>query len=81
MLILPRPANAQERVIPIWPGMAPGSEKWTQKEVEYRNPQGQAMVRNVVKPTLSVYLPPKEKATGTAVIVCPGGGFRFLSWQ
>lgn len=73
--------SAQQPTIPIWPGVAPGSETWTQKEVEYLNPGKQNMVRNVVRPTLTVYLPEKAKSTGTAVIVCPGGGFRFHSWQ
>lgn len=74
-------ANAQETVFPIWKGVPTGSENWTHKEVAYQNPQKQTMVRNVVTPTLTVYLPPKEKATGTGVIVCPGGGYRFLSWE
>jgi acetyl esterase/lipase len=39
------------------------------------------MVRNVTTPTLTAYLPDPAAATGTAVVVCPGGGFRFLSWQ
>jgi acetyl esterase/lipase len=39
------------------------------------------MVRNVVTPTLTVYLPDPAKANSTAIIVAPGGGFRFLSWQ
>jgi acetyl esterase/lipase len=39
------------------------------------------MIRNVVTPTLTVFAPEPEKATGAAIIVCPGGGFRFLSWQ
>ena len=72
--------QAQRQVIPIWPGIAPGSETWSQKEIQYLNDQNQQMVRNVVSPTLTVYLPDPAKATGTAVIVCPGGGFRFLSW-
>ncbi len=74
-------ASAEQLVLPIWEGVAPGSEKWTQKEVEYRNPLGEAMVRNVVRPTLTAYLPERTKANGTAVIICPGGGFRFLSWK
>jgi acetyl esterase/lipase len=75
-------AFAQQRVIPVWPGAAPGSETWTQKEVEYTNPLTQEkMVRNVVRPTLTVYLPDRSNANGTAVVVCPGGGFLFLSWQ
>ena len=33
------------------------------------------LIRNVRKPTLTVFLPPKEKANGTAVVICPGGGY------
>ena len=73
--------EAQERVFPIWKGVPAGSEAWTHKEVSYQNGEKQAMVRNVVTPTLTVFQPPKEKSTGTAVIVCPGGGYRFLSWE
>ena len=74
------PAFAQQPVIPIWNGVAPGSEMWKQQEVEYMNGK-QKMIRNVVIPTLTAYLPEKSKAVGTAVIVCPGGGFRFHSWD
>jgi acetyl esterase/lipase len=73
--------QAQQKEIPIWPGVAPRSETWTQKEVQYLNEQKQQMIRNVVTPSLTAYLPDPAKATGTAVIVAPGGGFRFLSWQ
>jgi len=73
--------SAQQEVIPLWPGVAPGSENWTQKEVQYLNEQGQQMVRNVVTPTLTIYKPDLDKATGTAMIIAPGGGFLFLSWQ
>jgi acetyl esterase/lipase len=75
------PAPTEPSAIPVWPGIAPGSETWTQKEVEYLNPEGERMVRNVVHPTLSLFLPNASTATRTAVIVCPGGAFRFLSWQ
>ncbi len=74
-------APAQKLVIPVWPGAAPGSENWTQKEVEFLSQQKEAMVRNIVRPTLTAFLPDKVKANGTAVIVCPGGGFRLLSLQ
>jgi acetyl esterase/lipase len=79
--VAPLACGAQPQVIPVWPGTAPGSENWTQKEVEYLNQGGKKMVRNVVKPTLTLFLPNPSLANGTAVIVCPGGGFRFLSWQ
>ena len=72
---------AQQQVIPLWPAVAPGSETWTQTEIQYLNDQKQQMVRNIVTPTLTVYLPDPVKANGKGVIVAPGGGFRFLSWQ
>ncbi len=73
-------AMAQEPVMNLYPGVAPGSESWTQKEIEYLNGK-QRMIRNVVRPTLTAYLPERAKANGTAVIICPGGGFRFHSWD
>ena len=74
--------SAQPTVIPVWPKEAPGSENWTQKEVEFHyDKEKQKSIRNVVRPTLTAFLPEKSKANGTAVIVCPGGGFFFLSWE
>ncbi|MCL5019294.1 MAG: alpha/beta hydrolase [Patescibacteria group bacterium] len=74
--------NAQTQVIPLYDGIAPGSENWTQKEVEYRNDwDHKRMVRNITQPTLTAFLPDPAKANGTAVIICPGGAFRFLSWE
>jgi acetyl esterase/lipase len=64
--------------IPLWPGVAPGSESWTHQEQETYTP-AETTVQNVVKPTLLVYLPEKSKATGTGVIVAPGGAFRLLA--
>ena len=34
----------------------------------------------VVRPTLTVYKAPKQKANGTGVIICPGGGYNILAW-
>ena len=76
---------AQE-VIRLYDGPAPGSENWTQKETtyEYMSPiwhEKNIALFNVVNPTLTVFLPAPEKATGMAMIVCPGGGFSALSWD
>jgi acetyl esterase/lipase len=72
--------TGQPRVIPVWPEVAPGSETWTQKEVEDRDAWLRVeIIRNVVRPTLTAYLPERSKANGTAVIICPGGGFYFLA--
>jgi len=75
-------AGSASKVIPVWPDGAPGSEGWTQKEVQYRNEwDHKAMVRNVTTPALTAFLPDPSAATGAAIVICPGGGFRFLSWQ
>ena len=78
--------TAQEPVIRLWDGPAPGSEEWTQKEttIDYLSPiwnEYNVAVFNVVEPTLTAFVPAPDKANGTAVIVCPGGGFTALSWD
>jgi len=69
---------AQTQTIQIWPGVAPGSENWTQPESVIKGTDTDRIV-NVVTPTLTVYLPEKGKATGTGVIIAPGGGFVHLA--
>lgn len=44
------------------------------------SPTGEKAVFDVNVPSIDVYLPPTELATGCAVILCPGGGMRVLSW-
>ncbi|MEM8946431.1 MAG: alpha/beta hydrolase [Planctomycetota bacterium] len=68
-------------VIPLWPGIAPGSEDYTGKErFDSRAPAvGNGWLTGVSKPTLTVYLPPEDARVGTAVVVCPGGGYGGLS--
>lgn len=71
-----------QNIVRLYPGKAPGSEDWNYKEIEYSSPGGQGkMVRNVVDPTLTVYQPEKSIATGTAVVICPGGGNIWLSYS
>ncbi|HEV2396380.1 MAG TPA: alpha/beta hydrolase [Candidatus Sulfotelmatobacter sp.] len=71
LVITTFPSFAQT-TINLWPGVAPGSEQWTQKEQTFEAPYGTVLI-NVVTPTLTLYLPEKSKATGTGVIVAPGG--------
>ena len=70
---------SQYEVIKLWPEGAPGSEHMTQVEEEVSPEPGYKVIRNVVQPSLTVYPADPAKATGTAVIVCPGGGWHFLS--
>jgi acetyl esterase/lipase len=54
---------AQRPVIELWPSGAPGAKGKSDND----------------KPTITAYLPPADKATGAAVVVCPGGGYGFLA--
>lgn len=69
---------AEPTAILLWPQGAPGSEGKTGDEAVRVTPAGEHVVSNVHKPSLTPFLPPKEKATGAAVIVVPGGGHREL---
>ncbi|MEN9683199.1 MAG: hypothetical protein RLZZ427_950 [Pseudomonadota bacterium] len=60
------------------PGKAPGSESWALPETTAARPDGRAITYNVVSPEYSVHLPAAAQATGTAVIILPGGGLRQL---
>ena len=66
-------ARAQTQTLPIWPGVAPGSENWTQREKTIPNTPVGTVILNVVTPTLTAYLPARGTSTGTGVIVAPGG--------
>jgi len=67
-------AQSQPEVIPLWKKGAPGFEN--RKDIPEMAQD--YWVRNINNPSVTVYLPPKEKANGCAVIVAPGGGFREL---
>src|SRR5215211_5814573 len=66
------PDGPQE--VPLWSNGAPGFEA--------RRDEAQVAkdywVRNIHNPSITAFLPPKEKATGAAVVICPGGGHREL---
>jgi len=56
-------AVISQKVELLWPEGAPGAKGTEDGD----------------KPSLTIYLPPKEKATGAAVVICPGGGYGFLA--
>ena len=73
----PEPSHTSARektVINLWPGVAPGSEQWKQPETVI-GAVGDRRIMNVSAPTLTAYLPDPSTATGTSVIIAPGGGF------
>ncbi|MBR4586210.1 MAG: alpha/beta hydrolase [Bacteroidales bacterium] len=68
--------------IPLYETAAPGSESWDWEEFRLDNPaDGQTYLANVTSPTLLPFLPEPGKATGAAMIVCPGGGHQILSYS
>ncbi len=62
----------------LWPDGAPGSEGKNTPEVVVTSSSGEQQISNIHQPSITPYLPSKEKATRAAVIVAPGGGHKFL---
>ena len=79
-LLLAGVAQTQQKVIQLYNGAAPGSEKWNWDEKENdKNMWNTKVVYNVSHPTLTVFTPGASIANGTAAIICPGGAFFALS--
>ena len=70
-------SNAQ-KVIPLYQGIAPGSESWNWEEKEIKVDIG-SIVMDVSHPSLTAYVPPNPN--GTAVIIAPGGAFHALAFD
>jgi|HubBroStandDraft_6_1064221.scaffolds.fasta_scaffold293234_1 acetyl esterase/lipase len=67
-------AQSTPEVVHLWNNGAPGFENRKDEPEQAQD----YWVRNVNNPSITVFLPPKEKATGAAVLIAPGGGFREL---
>lgn len=62
---------AQDKVLKVWPNGAPNDNGITTPEIQFDG----VRVRNVSEAEMYVYLPEKDKNTGVAVVICPGGGY------
>lgn len=70
-----------QQVIPLYSGDIPNSTNYKMKEIRLEK-DGQFLgFRNISQPTLNIYLPERSKATGAAVIICPGGGYGMESYR
>ena len=61
----------------LWPQGAPGFESRKDEPPIAKS----YWIRNIHNPSVTIYLPPKDKATGAAAIICPGGGHRELVFK
>jgi acetyl esterase/lipase len=79
---------ADPEVVNLWPGKPPGETASLPPEENITKPDDKPVgdrqiikLTNVSTPTLSIYRPAKEKDTGAAIVVCPGGGHRILAFD
>src|SRR5881394_1970718 len=78
-------AAEEPLVLPVWPGAVPGDYGTIGPE-RVRAPseaptKDAKWITGVTKPTLTLFRPAKEKNTGTAILICPGGGYWNLAWD
>jgi acetyl esterase/lipase len=83
LFTIPITAAAQApATLDVWPGKPPGETGAIAAEKITENKPGERklkLITNVTTPTITVYRPPQGKDTGTAVVICPGGGYSVLA--
>jgi acetyl esterase/lipase len=77
------PLFAGAQTLNVWPGKAPNEtgQFGPEKNID---PPGKSKVQritNVTRPTITLYRPAKDRDTGAAVVICPGGGYNILAWD
>jgi len=70
-----------QQILPLYPAAIPNSKPYQMKEITMENNGLLLGYRNISQPTLAVYLPSQDIATGAAVIICPGGGYGMESYR
>jgi acetyl esterase/lipase len=85
MPLIPRATAAEPQVVKLWPGKAPGDVGIARAESSriHQSPLvgPTKLITNVSEPAITVYRPAEGRNTGTAMIVCPGGGYWDLYWE
>jgi len=71
---------AEPTVIDLWPGKPPGETREVGEE-KITGEKGGRQLTNVTKLTITVYRPDKDRDTGAAVLIAPGGHYNFLAWD
>jgi len=70
-------AQSDSLVLPLWNNGAPGFENRKNEPEEAKD----YWIKNINNPSITVFFPPADIANGTAVVICPGGGFRLLVFK
>ena len=83
-----KPARASSPlVVDLWPGTPPGDvgiegpESTRVHQSRFRGVGSTRLITNVTRPTLTVHLPRPAESSGTAMVICPGGGYHDLFWE
>ncbi len=77
--ILMKTIVSAQTVVSLYPHEVPNSrQNQVQESTETAN-DGKQRVHNITQPTLTIFQAPKEKANGTAVVICPGGGYSIVA--
>jgi acetyl esterase/lipase len=71
------------RTIELWPGKPPGENGTIGDEIAKTkgDPPVITSLTNITRPTITLFRPERDKNTGAAVVVCPGGGYNNLAWD
>jgi acetyl esterase/lipase len=80
LLLMVNGIFAQDTIMPLWPkNKIPNHVKSTEKEIHEQNEI--LRISKVQEPTIAVYLPSKQNATGEAFLIFPGGGYGILAYD
>lgn len=79
LVVLISPVADRPAEIPLWPDGAPGSEGKPMQENVTTSASGELSVSGIHNPSITPYLPERDRATGAAILVIPGGGHRVLA--
>src|SRR5687768_13274583 len=80
LLVLGAGCLQAQQVIPLYDKEIPNSLPAPNEEWEELGKDSILRIHAVSRPTITIYLPPKHKRNGKAVIICPGGGYRILAF-
>ena len=67
--------TSAQKIIPLYPDSIPNSRPTPNEESSGLDKNGVVIISKISRPSLTLFTAPKDRATGAAVIICPGGGY------